>query len=127
MAIVAIIVENMTMRVETIDTPTTVTIVAACPFSVRTNTWGDEVYFSTPVSVPLGTDARTIVEAGELAYWPDGGAIAIGFGPTPISQGNKFHPASTCDIWGRALDDVQSLASLPAGALVRVEVEPAEA
>ncbi len=86
------------MCVETIDTATPATIVAACPFSVRTNTWGDEVYFSTPVSVPRGTDARTIVEAGELACWPDGDAIAIGFGPTPISRGNEIRLANPCDI-----------------------------
>lgn len=127
MAIVAITVENMTIRVETIDTPTAAAIVAACPFSARANTWGDEVYFSTPVSVPLETDARAIVEAGELAYWPDGDAIAIGFGPTPISQGDEIRLASPCNIWGRALDDVKSLASVRAGAPVRVEVGPAEA
>ena len=98
MAIVAITVENMTMCVETIDTPTIATIVVACPFSARTSTWGDEVYFWTPVSVPRGTDARTIVEAGELAYRPDGDAIAIGFGPTPISQGNEIRLASPCNI-----------------------------
>ena len=69
----------------------------------------------------------TIIAAGELADQPDGDAIAIGFVPTPISQGNKFHPASPCNIWGRALDDVKSLASVRAGAPVRVEVGPAEA
>ncbi len=127
MAIVAITVENITIRLETIDTPTVAAIVAAFPFSARTNTWGDEVYFSTPVSVPRATDARTIVEAGELAYWPDGDAIAIGFGPTPISQGYEIPLVSPCNIWGRALHDVQSLASVCAGAPVRAEVEPAEA
>ena len=68
MAIVAITVENMAIRVERIDTPTAAAIVAACPFSARSNTWGDEVYFSTPVSIPRETGARTIVEAGGLAY-----------------------------------------------------------
>ena len=67
MAIVAITVENTTIRVETTATPTTAAIVAACPFLARSNTWGDKFYFSTPLSVPRETSARTIVEAGELA------------------------------------------------------------
>ena len=98
MAIVAITVENITIRLETIDTPTTAAIVAACPFSACSNTWGDKFYFSKPVSAPRETIARTIVEAGELAFWPDGDAIAIGFGPTPISQGNEIRLASPCNI-----------------------------
>ena len=117
----------MTFRVARIDTPTAAAIVAACPFSARSNTWGDEVYFSTLVSIPREPGARTIVEAGGLAYWPDGDAIAIGFGPTPSSQGDEIRLASPCNIWGRALDDFKSLASLRAGALVRAEIEPAEA
>ena len=106
MAIVAIAVENVTICVETINNTTTAAIVAACPFSARSNTWGDKSDFSTPVSVPRETNARTIVEAGERAYWPNGDAIAIGFGPTPISQGYEIPLASPCNIWGRALDDV---------------------
>ena len=98
MAIVAITVENTTTRVETIDTSTTAAIVTACPFLARSNTWGDKYYFSTPISVPRETSARTIVEAGELACWPDGDAIAIGFGPTPISRGNEIRLANPCDI-----------------------------
>ena len=83
---------------------------------------GDEVYFSTPVSVAGEADAKAVVEAGELAYWPDGDAIAIGFGPTTISQGGEIRLASPTNIWGRALDYVTALSSVRAGAAVRVDV-----
>ncbi len=123
MVVVTITVGNINIRVETLDTPTAAAIVAACPIRSRANTWGEEVYFSTPVRVSRETNARAIVEAGELAYWPDGDAIAIGFGPTPISKGNEIRLASPCNIWGRALDEVQTLFAVDDGASVTVDVE----
>ena len=114
---------GVVIRVRTFDTPTAEALLAAAPFDAQANTWGEEVYFSTPVSVPREDDARAVVEAGELAYWPDGDAIAIGFGPTPISEGDEIRLASPCNIWGQALDDVRSLKSVAAGAPVTVEAE----
>ena len=122
MSVVTITAGDIAIRVKTLDTPTAATIVAACPINSSANTWGDEVYFSTPVSVAREADAKAVVQAGELAYWPDGDAIAIGFGPTPISQGEEIRLASPCNIWGRALDDVKVLSALRNGANVTIEV-----
>jgi len=112
---------DVVIRAELFDTPTADAIYKAAPFKASAMTWGDEVYFATPVSVPRESDARTVVEAGELAFWTDGDAIAVGFGPTPISQGDEIRLASPSNVWGRALDDVHLLHDVVAGAAVTVE------
>ena len=122
MSIVSITAGSVTIRVKTLDTPTATAIVAACPIGSNANTWGEEIYFSIPVSVSREPDSKAVVKAGELAYWPDGQAIAIGFGPTPISQREEIRLASPCNIWGHALDDVRALSVVKSGANVTVEV-----
>lgn len=112
---------SVVIHAELFDTPTANELYEAAPFTSSAMTWGDEVYFATPISPAREPDARAIVEAGEMAFWTDGDAIAIGFGPTPISQGDEIRLASPANIWGRALDDVQQLRSVSAGAQITVE------
>jgi uncharacterized protein len=113
---------TVTMEAELLDTPTANAILAALPITSSALTWGEEVYFDVPVEVARDEAARAIITPGEIAYWPDGRAIAIGFGCTPISQGNETRLASPCNVFARALGDVKTLAAVKAGTKVKVSV-----
>jgi hypothetical protein len=111
---------TLTLEAELADTPTARAIAAALPISAAVMTWGEEVYFDVPVHVPRERDARAVVTPGEIAYWPEGPAIAIGFGRTPISQGSETRLASPVNVFARALGDVKALKSVKAGTKVAV-------
>ncbi|MGI9404061.1 MAG: cyclophilin-like fold protein [Hyphomicrobium sp.] len=111
---------NVEIRARLLETPTAERIWAALPIYASARMWGHEVYFQAPVRTDAEPDARDVVSAGEIAFWPDGDAIAIGFGPTPLSRRGGIRLASPCNIWALALDDVSRLKSVHAGEEVGV-------
>lgn len=106
--------------VELADTATAKALLAAAPFESRAQTWGEEVYFTTPVSARLEKDARQVVEPGTVCFWTEGDALALPFGRTPISTDERPKLASPCNVVG-ALTDFSALKKVRSGDKVRVE------
>jgi uncharacterized protein len=122
MARIRIEFATLALEAELLDTPTAKAIVAALPVTAEALTWGEEVYFDVPVKAAREKDARAVVTPGDIAYWPDGPAIAIGFGRTPISRGDETRLASPCNVFARAVSDVKALTAVKAGTRVKVSL-----
>lgn len=102
------------------DNPTTRTAVAdALPLSGDATRWGDELYFRTDIDVPL-ENGQEEVPVGAIAYWPQGEALCLFWGPTPASRGEEPRAASPVNIVGQ-LTETTPLASLEGGAPVTIE------
>ncbi|MET9813655.1 cyclophilin-like fold protein [Streptomyces sp. NPDC006129] len=103
------------------DTPTTRALTKVLPLVSTAHLWGEEVYFDTGVSVSRETHAREVVEPGTVAFWTDGDALALPYGPTPISQGDECRLASPCNVLGRVDGDLRLLSTVREGDPIRVE------
>ncbi|WP_407551328.1 cyclophilin-like fold protein [Streptomyces sp. Pv4-95] len=103
------------------DTPTSTALAAALPLQGTAHTWGEEVYFETGLSPALEAGARQVVEPGTVAFWTEGNALALPYGPTPISLGDESRLASPCNVLGRIDGDPRLLATVRSGDPIRVE------
>jgi hypothetical protein len=118
---IRIILGDVQLEAELHDSPTAQKVWEALPVETSFNTWGDEIYFSVPVTMELESDAQELVQVGDLGYWPSGKAFCIFFGPTPISSGGEIRPASAVNIIGRVTDDVTQLKARLSEGFIRIE------
>jgi len=104
---IKIIIGKLSMEAELNDTPTGQKVAAALPLTSSFSTWGDEIYFTIPVTASLDSSAKEVVEMGDLGYWPTGKAFCIFFGPTPMSEPGRIVPASAVNIIGKVVGDAK--------------------
>ena len=91
--------------VMTDENPNTASAVwNALPIKAKANRWGDEIYFSTPISL-REENAKEEVAVGNLAYWPPGKAVCIFFGETPVSQHGEPRAYSPVNVFAKIVGD----------------------
>ena len=99
---------SIRLEAELNDTFTAKAISNILPITAAANTWGDEIYFSMPITLEL-ENGQEVVDLGDLGYWPPGGAFCIFYGLTPASQGAEIRPASAVTNIGKVQGDVTAL------------------
>ena len=102
------------------DTPTAKSIMAAVPFESNASTWGEEVYFSAPLSVTLESNAREVVEPGTVCFWVQGNSLALPFGPTPASRADECRLVTRVNTLGMVEGDPRRLADIADGDEIHV-------
>jgi hypothetical protein len=112
---------GLTLDAELFDTPCARAIAGALPIRTAPSEWGDEFYFEIPVEMPLDQSATTEVKAGDIGYWPPGKALAIFFGPTPMSSGPDPVPASAVNSVGAIHGDAAALKKAKGAREIRIE------
>lgn len=112
---------SIILEAELADTPCAQAIAEALPLEGQPNAWGDEFYFTIPVSMPLDETATRKVAVGDIGFWPPGEALAIFFGPTPLSTGQDPVPASEVNVVGKVSGDAKILRKAKGESRIRIE------
>jgi uncharacterized protein len=78
-------------------------IVENLPIQVGITRWGDELYTEKTQIMAEEEDAKREVNFLDVAYWPEGNALCLFYGPTPISKDGQILAYSPVNIVGRII------------------------
>ena len=78
-------------------------ILENLPIEVKINRWGDELYTDKTQIIEREEDGKRQVNLFDVAYWPEGNALCLFYGPTPISEEGKILAYSPVNIVGRII------------------------
>ena len=112
---------SVSLTAELDDTALAKAVAARLPIEATPNEWGDEFYFGIPVRSELDETATKKVKVGDIGYWPPGNAMAIFFGPTPMSSGADPVPASAVCLIGRITGNAADLRKARGARKIRIE------
>jgi uncharacterized protein len=102
--------ESVPIRLNDSESPITVkAILENLPIEVNINKWGQELYTDRTSIMAQEENAKSEVTALDVAFWPQGNALCLFYGPTPISKGGKIVPYSPVNIVGRIESDQNNI------------------
>ena len=101
------------------ETETAKKIWSSLQLDSSVNTQGDEIYFSVQVDNEL-ENSQEIVDLGDIGFWPPGNAICLFFGPTPISSEGEISPASSVNIVGKIIGNLEELKLIKSASKISV-------
>ena len=104
--------ENITIELDDTGSPKTcASFLESLPFSVTAHIWGEEIYTDeSPITQPE-ENAKDLVNLNDVAYWPNGKAICLFFGPTPIGKKGEIKPYSPVNVIGKIINPDKNILS----------------
>ena len=78
-------------------------ILENLPIQVNITRWGDELYTEKTQIMAEEEKAKREVNFLDVAYWPEGNALCLFYGPTPISKDEQILAYSPVNIVGRII------------------------
>jgi hypothetical protein len=94
------------------------------PIEVKINRWGDELYTDKTPIVAEEENAQSVVNQLDVAYWPEGNALCLFYGPTPISKSpEEILPYSPVNIVGKIMTEDDILDEIKDGRTIIIKSE----
>ncbi|MFP4588791.1 MAG: cyclophilin-like fold protein [Candidatus Acetothermia bacterium] len=121
---VEIVIGSNTLQAELNETQTASAVGDLLPLSGSGKLWGDEIYFPIPLEMENEKPKKDLT-VGDLAYWPQGNAFCIFFGPTPASEGDEPRPASPVTVFGSLTQGTETLQEISREQLDEIQIRKA--
>lgn len=95
---------EITIELDDSRSPKTVqAILENLPVEINITKWGDELYTEKTHISANEENAKREVDYFDVAYWPEGRALCLFYGPTPISRDGHIQAYSPVNIVGRII------------------------
>jgi hypothetical protein len=104
--------ENITIELDDTSSPKTcASFLKSLPFSVTAHIWGEEIYTDESPIIQSEENAKDLVNLNDVAYWPNGKAVCLFFGPTPIGKKGEIKPYSPVNVIGKIINPDKNILS----------------
>ena len=102
------------------ESDTAARVLEALPMTSSVNVWGDEIYFSVPITKEL-ENGKSAVNLGDIAYWPPAKAVCIFLGQTPISNNGIIKPLTPVEVIGKVENPEALLKQVRQGQIINLK------